>query len=84
VVKWQIKPHKGHTLWEIDLGTGDTRPAEYEQIDMELARLGTAANYKTIRKKVITKPNCIYISALNIDNAAKKFAKQAKNLGLIK
>ncbi len=85
VKKWEIKnPHKGHTLWEISLDTGDIKPAVYAQVDMELARLGPEANLQTVRKKVITKPNCIYISALNISNAAKKFAKRCKEGGLIK
>lgn len=43
-----------------------------------------AASDKSAKKKLITKPNCIYISALNIQNAAKKFAKQARAGGLIK
>jgi len=84
VVKWQIKPHKGHTLFEINLQTGDAKPAEYEQIDMELSRIGDSPNLQTVRKKVITKPHCIYISALNIQNAAKKFAKKAIAGGLLK
>lgn len=85
VKKWQIKnPHKGHTLWEISLVTGDIKAAEYEQIDMDITRLGVSPNLQTVRKKVLTKPNCIYISALNIQNAAKKFAKQAMAGGLIK
>jgi hypothetical protein len=37
VLKWTIKnPHKGHTLWEISLETGDIKPAEFVQVDMEL------------------------------------------------
>lgn len=83
-VKWQIKPQKGHILFQINLETGDCTPAEYEEVNVELSRLGAEANLKTVRKKVITKPNCIYISALNIQNAAKKFAKKAKEGGLIK
>lgn len=83
VKKWTIKnPHKGHTLWEINLNTGDVKPAKFVQVDMELTRLGQSPNLQTVRKKVITNPNCIYISALNIQNAAKKFAKRAKDGGL--
>lgn len=83
-VKWQIKPHKGHILYEISLHTGDIVVAEFEQVDIELARLGTEKNLQTVRKKVITKPGCIYISALNISNAAKKFYKQSLTAGYIK
>lgn len=85
VLKWTIKnPHKGHTLWQINLETGETTAAEYVQVDMELTKLGDSPNLQTVRKKVITKENCIYISALNIQNAAKKFAKKAKEGGLLK
>jgi len=85
VKKWQIKnPHKGHTIWEISLETGDIKPAEFVQVDMELTRLGESPNLQTVRKKIITKPGCVYIPALNIQNAAKKFVKKAKAGGLIK
>jgi len=56
----------------------------YVKVDMELTKLGQSPNLQTVHKKVITKPNCVYIPALNIQNAAKKFAKQAKAAGLIK
>lgn len=96
-VKWQIKQHRGHTLFEINLETGDCKPAEYEEVNLQvndfgaqanihlqMAAIGTAVSNQEIKKKLITKPNCIYISALNIQNAAKKFAKQAKIAGFIK
>lgn len=92
-VKWQIKSHKGHTVFEINLETGDAKPAEYEEINLQIndmgeqvnmhlqvLAVGTAIPNQEIKKKLITKPNCIYISALNINNAAKKFAKQAQKL----
>jgi len=84
VKKWAINQHKGHTLYEINLETGETTKAEYVQVDMELTKVGVSPNLQTVHKKVITKPNCIYISALNIKNAAKKFVKKAKEGGLIK
>ena len=96
-VKWQQKVKPGHTLFEINLETGDCKPAEYVKTDLQvndfgpqvnmhlqMAAIGKAIPNQEIKKKLITKPNCIYISALNIQNAAKKFAKQAKAAGLIK
>lgn len=90
VKKWQIKQHKGHTLYEINLSTGDVKVAEYEQTDLQINDMGPQLNMhvqavvvgkaiaaQEIKKKLITKPNCIYISALNITNAAKKFATQS-------
>ena len=83
-VKWRIVPKKGHTLFQINLETGDVTKAEFTSVDMELSKLSENVTSQEVKKKVITKPNCIYISALNIQNAAKKFAKQAKAAGLIK
>lgn len=80
-VKWTLPPlKKGHTLWEINLVTGAIVPAVYEEVNVEIKRLGNAANYKEIKKKVLWQKDCIYIGALNIPNALKKFEKQAKNL----
>lgn len=96
-VKWNIKILPGHTLFQINLETGDCTPAEYQQTDLQVNDFGPQANMhlqmaavgkaipnQEIKKKLITKPNCIYISALNISNAAKKFAKRCKEGGLIK
>ena len=76
--KWEIKPHKGHSLFEINLETEDIKIAEFTEIKAEIKKLDDKTH--EIRKKVIIKPNCIYISALNIQNAAKKFAKKAQDL----
>jgi hypothetical protein len=79
-VKWTVQNiHKGHTLFEIDLTNYTIKEAEYEKVDVHLKRIGDAANYKEVKRKIIQKPNCIYISALNKNNALKKFQKQAKN-----
>jgi len=79
-VKWTVQNiHKGHTLFEIDLTNYTIKEAEYEKVDVHLKRIGDAANYKEVKRKIIQKPNCIYISALNKQNALKKFQQQAKN-----
>jgi len=83
-VKWRIVPKKGHRLYEIDLQTGNVKEAEFTSVDMELSKLSENVSSQVVRKKVITRPNCIYISALNIKNVAKKFSKKAKEGGLIK
>lgn len=83
-VKWRINPCKGHRLYEIDMQTGDVKEAEFASVDMELSKLSENVRSQAVRKKVITKPNCIYISALNIKNAAKNFFKKAREGGLIK
>jgi len=96
-VNWEIKQQKGHTVFEINLETGDIKPAEFEQVDLylhdinkqlnmhvQMAVIGTVVSSHEVKKKLTTKPNCIYISALNIQNAAKKFAKKAIAGGLLK
>lgn len=89
--KWNIVPKKGHTLFEINMETGDVRIPEYEQINLQINDMGQAPvnmhlqvlavgkgiPQQEIKKKLITKPGCIYISALNIQNAAKQFVKRS-------
>lgn len=61
-----IRPHKGHTLFEIDCSTGEINAAKYEQIDGVFSGVG-------VRKKVLIKENCLYISCLNKKTALKKY-----------
>jgi len=61
-----IRPFRGHTLFEIDCSTGNIVAAEYEQIDGLFSGTG-------VRKKVIIKENCLYISCLNKKSALKKY-----------
>ena len=42
-VKWQIKQHPGHTVFEINIETGDVTPAKYEEAIKRYQRL---KNYK--------------------------------------
>lgn len=89
-IKHQTKKEKGHTLWEINMETGDIKPAEYEDgtlqindmgqqanMHVQVAIMGTAISNQEVKLKVIEKPNHIYLSALNIQNAAKKFATKS-------
>lgn len=61
-----ICQHKGHTLFEIDCSTGKIEAAKYEQIDGLFLGEG-------VRKKVIIKQNCLYVSCLNKKGALKKY-----------
>ena len=75
IVNWSIKNmHKGHTLWEINLDTGETTAAKYDD--------GTDVMYITneVRKRVRQNKNCVYIPALKKLGAINKFAKQAQKL----
>ena len=78
-----IKPHKGHTLFEANLLTGELEVAQYEKTDILYPITYKADVVK--RKKVLAKKDCVYISALNRKNAEAKFFKMInRRLGLIK
>lgn len=62
-----IKPKKSHTIFEIDRLTGKAIRAQYK---VDTVILGTNEKGK---EKLIINPNCIYIPALNVENAEKKF-----------
>lgn len=72
-----IKPHKGHTLFEINTITFEIKKAIFRTKD--------ACYLKAIRgelfskKDVIMNENCVYISALNEKNAFKKLFKELEN-----
>lgn len=74
-VNWTIENmHRGHTLWEINNETGDISPAKFDD--------GTDISYATMatKKKVRQQKDCVYIPALNIKNAVKKWYKKAQKL----
>lgn len=66
-----LKPKNGHTIWEINEETGSINPAEYKK---ESAVFGA----KIPPKKLIVNPDCVYIPALNAENAKRKYL-QNKN-----
>lgn len=55
---------KGLTLWEFSLETGQYKKAGFDEVAVELSG--------EVRKKVVQKPNCLYIAALNEKNLIKK------------
>ena len=60
-----IRPKKGHKIFEFNYVTKDFNEAKY---DLQIKNKG--------RKIIITNKNCIYVSALNKKNAAKKILKR--------
>lgn len=68
-----IRPKRGHTLFEVNLDTGDIIPAVKEPIDFVVGKKNSEK-----KSKVITKGNCIYISALNKRNVIKKINNHLK------
>lgn len=67
----QIQLHRGHTLFEVNIKTGEIKEAVYEEKLVEWRSDG-----KVIKKKSITiDKNCIYLGALNKKNLIKKLKK---------
>lgn len=58
----QIKPKRGHKLYEFNYVTKTLEEVKTQTVNG--------------RKKYITQPDCIYVSALNKQNAAKKILKK--------
>lgn len=66
----RIRQHPGHTLFEINTKEGSIRRAKF--IDKKIFKLGTGS---TANKSVQINKDCVYISALNVKNALRKFKK---------
>lgn len=63
---------RGHTLYKLNLETLEVSPAEYvkkTEICWQDAKNGV------IKKQVIKEKNHVYLSALNIKNAIRKFER---------
>ena len=67
-----IEPRIGHFVWELNEETGDIKKAEYKKDTVTFACL---EGYHVPPKKLIINPDCIYIPALNAENAKKKYLK---------
>jgi hypothetical protein len=60
-------PHSGHKVWEINKETLEVKEAKFSNTNYHIG----AKN----KKEIIKKNNCEYISALNKENALKKYKK---------
>lgn len=66
----QLKPKPGHSLFELDVNTGRiTKP------EIKISYVFVGNERKTLRRKVIQKPGCLYVTALNKKNSIKHFGK---------
>jgi hypothetical protein len=70
VFDYTIRPQKNHVLFEINIIEKTIEKAEFDElpnIKWEDAVKGCIS----VQKKITKKPNCIYVSALNVINAHK-------------
>ena len=66
----RMRLQKGMSLYEVDYDEQVVREAEYQS---EVLDIGTLRKpKKQIVRRVLTKPNCLYIQALNPQNALRK------------
>lgn len=68
VLQGTIKPPKGHFIWELNEETGEIKKAEFKKTT---AVFGA----ELPPEELIVKADCIYIPALNAENAKKKYLK---------
>jgi len=68
VLQGTIKPQVGHFVWEINEETGKINKAEFRKA---IAIYGA----KVPPEELIVKADCVYIPALNAENAKRKYLK---------
>jgi hypothetical protein len=65
-----LKPLKGHILWEINLKTMKVKEAEYKKTDtITWSEAIKIYNGEDMHKEVIINQDCVYFSALNKKSA---------------
>lgn len=72
--------HKsGHTLFSINTKTGEVKPAEFMTDDViTWEKAVNVYRGGSIPMKVLVEKDCVYIEALNKENAMKKYNKEYK------
>lgn len=64
----RLKPKNGQFIWELNEETGEIKKAEFKK---QVPVFGA----KNIPQEIIINPDCIYIPALNAENAKNKYLK---------
>jgi hypothetical protein len=71
LLEGQIIPKKGQVVYEIEIASMQIREAEYERTTVALF------GAEIPPRKLIMREGCIYIPAINKNNAIRKFKKDA-------
>jgi hypothetical protein len=80
IFDYRIKPQKNHVLFEINLIENTIEKAEFDElpnVKWEDALKGIIS----LQKKITKRPNCVYVSALNVENV-RKILKRDFNIQL--
>lgn len=67
-----LMPHKGQKCFELNTRTGQIELAKFETQTIEYPTNGSISK---VRNKLVIKMDCIYVVAINLLNAKKKFQK---------
>lgn len=67
-----FKPKKGQKVWEFNKVTGDICIATMEEQPLHFQKVQKSKLPPGKVYKIITKENCVYFPALNIENAVRK------------
>lgn len=70
VLEGTIKPKVGHKIWELNEETGEIKEAQYKSDTVSFN-----SNAVMDSEKLIRHSDCVYIPALNIENAKRKYLK---------
>ena len=70
-----LRPPLGHSVFELNLETLEIKFAEFKSVSVPFKR---DMFVREIRKELHVRPNCVYVSALNVKNAKRKFLYDLK------
>jgi hypothetical protein len=72
-----VFPKKGHSLFQINQVTGEIKLADFDYSNPHTItwRAALARDY-AVKKRLIKKPDCVYILALNVKNAIKHYERE--------
>lgn len=68
VLQGTIKPQVGHFIWELNEVTGEIKKAQFK-------RNTAVYGAELPTEELVVKADCIYIPALNVENAKRKYIK---------
>lgn len=74
----KITPYENHILFEVNLKTETISLAEFEKSSADIHWNDAVRGNFVRKRKVVKKPNCIYISSLNEANCRKILARDYK------
>lgn len=69
-----IIPKRGHRIWEVNTTDNSVLLAEFVTQNVDLGKVMDGSQPR-VSKKILVKQDCVYVSALNKQNALKRHLK---------